>query len=523
MHSFRELLSQICSKGVELWIHCGMLHYRDEKGVLTPEELNALKGQRKMLIAELVRNSSAELISWSETPSEFAPLSFQQEFVISNFWERFYDAFAARISGDLDISLLERCLTSMVQRHHALRTRIVVFDAVPRQKIIDSKECPLEVVDLSGTLGQDVENEAQSYIRSCFKRWLDSGEDTYQGRVIKISSRNHLLVIFWDHLFNDYFSLPIFFRELWNFYGNFHGQEQIQSPIQYTEYALWQRREYDNWHQEHASYWAQKLTGAVPIQLPHDSEMGHGPPRGSSLKVMFDTALSAALCDLSRRVSVTLPLVVLSVIAIAISRWSAQRDFAISFTFSGRYFSKHLNAIGYFPNFLLLRIQLTGGETASDLFRLVSREYFAAIEHLSIGRPVDGGTRELLRGPFFQWFPTSLDGDAIMCRPTGNDLQLRGINLTPYSMNLESVELDQSPTDADSEDGSFPLVLNCYKTVDGIVGQGGYRADLFSEDTMLRFCQDLQRIAENVARDPDVRLESILGSDANSSGPGRLT
>jgi len=91
--------------------------------------------------------------------------------------------------------------------------------------------------------------------------------------VLKLSAEEHLLVLTMHHIISDEWSVRIFFRELREFYGAFRENRAPtlpELPIQYADYALWQRE----WLQGEAldaqfGYWQRRLGKEPPaLELP---------------------------------------------------------------------------------------------------------------------------------------------------------------------------------------------------------------------------------------------------------------
>src|ERR1700734_1803477 len=87
-------------------------------------------------------------------------------------------------------------------------------------------------------------------------------------------------------------------------------------PIQYTDYARWQRRFVAGEVEERLlAYWRAELEGAsssldLPSDRPRPPTLGH---RGAERTATFPPDLSAALAALARREGVTLFMVLLAI------------------------------------------------------------------------------------------------------------------------------------------------------------------------------------------------------------------
>src|ERR1043165_8812209 len=68
---------------------------------------------------------------------------------------------AYRLTGTLDVGVLENALKEIVRRHESLRTRFEDVGGVPQQVIDELAEWPLKVIDLSGKEASEQATEAQ--------------------------------------------------------------------------------------------------------------------------------------------------------------------------------------------------------------------------------------------------------------------------------------------------------------------------------------------------------------------------
>ncbi len=180
-------------------------------------------------------------------------------------------------------------------------------------------------------------------------------------------------------------------------------------PIQYPDYAQWQRRWIGGERQRHqADYWRQALAG-VPsvIALPTDRPR---PPRqdyaGAHCPVVLDAVLSRRLGALSQRHGVTLYMTLMAAWATLLSRLSGQHDIVIGSPTAGRTRSETEHLIGFFVNTLAMRYQLAPGQTVAGLLAHSRQQVLAAQQHadLPFEQIVDlvQPPRSLAHAPIFQ-------------------------------------------------------------------------------------------------------------------------
>jgi Condensation domain len=432
------------------------------------------------------------------------PLSFQQEwlwhYLSKHSTRNLILTFAVKLIGELRVDVLEQSFESIMKRHASLRTRIVLVDGQPAQIVDAPREFRLDPVTLAnGAEGQDTEHAACDFVEKFFATWLDmSAGPTLQVRLLRLSARSHVLAIAIHHIVSDAFSMVLFFKELWSLYvSHLQGQPaSLEAPFQYADYAIWQRDTSQDWHENHEAYWTKRLEGASRVRLPPDAGLTNVRPRTPApLHIAFDRRLSVALNVLAEREKVALPTLILAIYAACISSWCKQRDFVIGFNVSGRHRPEHANAMGYFPQILFLRIELTGSESFSDLFRIVTQEFLAAWTHLDFARIV-AKAPELYHGTFLQWLPWRQTERAGTEAPA--EWRERNIPLALEPFSVKRALPDDVQMDGD-------ILLHLLETPEGICAVGYYRADLFSPETMERFARELRVAAERAVRGPRTR------------------
>ncbi|MGA4225354.1 amino acid adenylation domain-containing protein, partial [Ralstonia nicotianae] len=271
---------------------------------------------------------------------EALPLSFAQQ----RLWflaqmeggsEAYHIPVGLRLKGELDEDALRRSLDRIVARHEALRTRFVAEDGQAVQLIVPADVgLTLEWVDLSTEeasehqLGLQAEAEA----RTPFD--LEQGP-LIRGRLVKLGEQEHVLLITMHHIVSDGWSQGVLARELGMLYEAYRsgGEDPLPAlPIQYADYAVWQRRWLEGGElQRQGTYWEQALAGAPTLlSLPTDrARPAQQDYAGGSVEVVFDEALSAGLRKLSQRHGTTLFMTVLAGWSALLSRLSGQDEVVV--------------------------------------------------------------------------------------------------------------------------------------------------------------------------------------------------
>src|SRR5262249_26291905 len=134
--------------------------------------------------------------------------------------------------------------------------------------------------------------------------------------LLRLSGQVHLLLVTMHHIVSDAWSLGVFVRELAALYGaavasggTGEGTPSLRPlPIQYADYAVWQRAWMQGDAQEsQLAYWRAQLAELPLLDLPTDHPRPLLPRlRGATFGFALANDLPAALAALSRREGVTL-------------------------------------------------------------------------------------------------------------------------------------------------------------------------------------------------------------------------
>ena len=406
---------------------------------------------------------------------------------------------ALRLEGDLDLAALEGALNEIVRRHEALRTTFAAVNGEPVQMVSPDLVLPLPVVDLREISRGDREAETQRLAREEFRRPFDLARGPLvRFKALCVGEQEHVLLLTMHHIVCDRWSMDMFFRELSTLYEGLRSRKRSSLPdlpIQYADYALWQRE----WlHTEEVQgqlgYWKEQLGGDLPVlDLPTDRPR---PPvltfRGASRSLSLPAALPDALDELSREHGVTLFMVLLAAFQALLHRYTGQDDVIVGCPIAGRNRVETEGLIGFFVNTLALRTDLSGNPTFAELLARVREVTLGAYAHqdLPFEKLVEElqPERDLSRTPLFQ--------------------VAFGLQDTP-SQSLEVSGLSSSRVPVDTETAKFDLTLFVRKEADGMQCTLEYSSDLFDEDTIGRMLERLQRLLQDVVAEAGQRLSDL--------------
>jgi amino acid adenylation domain-containing protein len=433
-----------------------------------------------------------------------APLSFSQQRLW--FLERLYPGTPLhnmsrliRLSGVLDVAVLQRTLDAIVARHEALRTTIMATGGVPVQIVSAPSAVSLGITDLEGLAEPEREAEARRLVSEEARRPFDlTRGPLFRAMLLRLGAEEHLLLLSMHHIISDGWSRGVLSRELTAFYEAFTngGPAALPAlPIQFADYAVWQRERLQGERLERElGYWRKQLRGAPSaLELPTDYPR---PPVRNTRGGRETLLLPAPLCDelrvLSQREGVTLFATVLAAFQTLLARYAGQDDIVVGSPIAGRTQPETEGLIGFFVNTLVLRTDLSGDPTFRELLRRVREVTLGAYDQPDI--------------PFEQ-LVEELQPERDMSRTPIFQVALAMQNFPQHKLELPGLTLRiETP---DSGTAKFDLTLVLLEAGAGLRAEMEYSSDLFEAGTITRMLGHFRTLLEGVIVDPDRRISTL--------------
>ena len=453
------------------------------------------------------RGASAAIPRREWQPGEPRPLSFSQHRLW--FIDRlepasyaYHIAGAVRLTGPLIVEALAVSLSTILRRHESLRTSFGERDGEPYQRVAEPAPMLLPVFDLSGLPAAVRESEARRVATAEIRRPFDLARGPLvRFSLLRLGEREHGLVLGMHHVISDGWSLGIFVRELGELYRcAIAGEPALlpELPIQYSDYAAWQRELLSGEAMEERISWWVWLLGGAPqvIDLPLDRPR---PPvqsfRGNRAYLEIGSRVWERLEALAGRLGVTPFMSLLAAYATLLHRYGSQPDLVVGIPFANRGHAEVENLIGFFANTLALRVDLSGDPSFGELVRRVRAVALGAYarQEVPFERLVEElrPERSLSHAPVFQ-------------------VALALQNLPEADLDLGDVTLSRLPVDAGAAQVDLALFLNP-SAQDGVRARMDYASDLFDPGTVERLLGHFHRLLEEAAGEgaDGVRLSEL--------------
>ena len=331
--------------------------------------------------------------------------------------------------------------------------------------------------------------------------------------LLRLEAKEYVLALTMHHIASDRWSKEILLQELSACYETYLSGEEpslAELPVQYADYALWQR----GWLQGEVlagqlEYWKKQLEGAPPmLELPTDRPRPTIQTfRGAMKSWVLEDALTQKLRELSRREGVTLFMTLLAAFQVLLHRYTGQNDIVVGTPIAGRDRTEIEGLIGFFVNTLLMRTNLSDEPTFGQVLKRVSEMALGAYRHqaLPFEKLVEElqVERELGRNPLFQVM-------FIFHNAPTRPLRFNGLEVCPFEVGTEMAKFD--------------LTLSMVDQPSGIIGQLYYSTDLFAEATVARMWHHYRRLLEVLVGNSETAMStlSIVTESERSPNPARL-
>ncbi|MET0648995.1 MAG: condensation domain-containing protein [Pyrinomonadaceae bacterium] len=404
-----------------------------------------------------------------------------------------------RLKGRLDVRALARSLDEVVRRHEVLHTTFADVDGEPAQFAAAAAPITLDPTDISALEDTRREAELMRLAAEEARRPFDLARGPLlRASLVRLAEEEHALLVTMHHIVSDGWSMGVLVREVTEFYSAYRAGREPSLPalpIQYADFAAWQRRHLSGETLErHLAYWREQLAGAPALlELPADRPRPAVPSsRGARHAFVVPPQLADALKELSRGAGCTLFMTLLAAWQVLLSRYSGQTDICVGADIANRNREETEGLIGFFVNMLVMRTDLSKNLTFRELLRRVRETALGAFAHQDV--PFEKIVEELRperspgHTPLFQ--VVFLLQNAPMPAPAFEGLEAR-----PLAFDTSCVRFDLS------------LVV----TEDGGALRGAltYRTDLFDADRIARMQEHFVTLLQSVVAQPDARVQSL--------------
>ena len=476
------------------------------------EKVGSLSPQERKALAVLLKQQGVNLFEiapvFKRQDGEPLRLSYAQErqwflWQLEPESAAYHIPSVLRLRGRLDLDALQRSFDSLVARHETLRTRFRLDGDEARQEIAASMALPLDIVALGPLEEGALARQVETTIARPFD--LERGP-LLRVSLLRLAEDDHVLVLVQHHIVSDGWSMQVMVEELVQLYAAYsQGLDVVLPalPIQYADYALWQRSWMEAGEKERQlAYWTGLLGGEQPVlELPFDrprpARQSH---RGAQLGFELPRELVEAVRALAQREGASSFMLLLASFQALLYRYSGQADIRVGVPIANRNRVETERLIGFFVNTQVLKADLDGRMGFDELLAQARQRALEAQAHqdLPFEQLVEAlqPERSLSHNPLFQVL-FNYQSEA-----RGNGQAFRFDEL-----QMESVQFD-------SRTAQFDLTLDLTDEEQRFCAVFDYATDLFDASTVERLAGHWRNLLRGIVANPRQRLGELPLLDA---------
>jgi amino acid adenylation domain-containing protein len=407
--------------------------------------------------------------------------------------------YAARIDADLDLTAFQHACRLLIQRHPALRTRIVLQDAKPMQ-----------VFDRDLTIDLPVHDAASwdyDHVQEFLRRRADEPFDLQSGPALRIelfrrTPTECVLLFVFHHIIADLWSMDVLLDELQEIYAGLcesRSPNLPALPAQMSDFLRWQMVSVHGPSGEKSwKHWQRVLTGVLPVlQLPIDRPRAAVQTyNGTAYTWPLKASIVQRLRTLVQELKATPFAALLAVFQLLLHRLSGQDDILVGSAVADRRRPETEHLVGYLLNQVVFRASFSNVWSFRSLVEDTRDKVLEALDHqdFPFGLLVKRlqPTRDVSRSPIFQamfvW-----DKAHTLETPWSNG---SGGKANGKSLPLRTLLMEQ-------RGAPFDLTLIVFETGADLTASLRYNSDLFNARTITRFAGYVDNLLEELVGAPD--------------------
>jgi amino acid adenylation domain-containing protein len=402
---------------------------------------------------------------------------------------------ARRFAGRLDAAALDAAWAGLARRHESLRT---VFgpgaDGLGEQSVLAEAKPGLALIDLRATPAPEREARAAEEARRIEAVPFDlTAGPPLRVALIRVGDEDHILVVAMHHIISDGASMQVLIDELALRYRALAAGEPLRLPdlpIQYADYAAWQRDRLSSTERErHLAYWRRRLGGDHPVlALPTDRARPAANDRAGRHGLEVPAELAAELRRFADSRSATLFMALLAGFQVLLYRYTGQNDIRIGVPFGNRRRTETEGVVGFFVNTQVLSGRLDGRTALATVLDRAREAMLEAEAHqdLPFEQLVEAlrPDRSLGHNPLFQVMANHLREDRRALD------WLPGLTSAEYPLVGGSAQVELALDTRELPDGRLTAAFT-------------YAAELFEGGTIERLAQHYLAVLRSLVRHPE--------------------
>jgi hypothetical protein len=406
--------------------------------------------------------------------------------------------YTMRLQGRLNVDALQNAVNEFVTRHEVLRTVIIPKDGQPIGLLKTDSSTDFKRIDLTNLPEDQCEIEADRLIHEEAQRPFNLAQDLMlRTALIRLAEDRHAFIHTAPHLSFEAGSLNVMYGELEELYNAFNSHRSPHLPdlpLQYVDYAVWQRRRLEG--ERSASlmnYWTHQLKGSSPINFPTDlARASTRSLRGDRYHWKIPPDLLQASHQFFHAAKTSPFRGLCAAFNVFLYSYSSREDILVSSPVATPRPPGAENLVGLFVNTLVFRTRLSREMTFHQLLFCLSKTVKEAIANSELGLDrifaALNPPRDPSRTPLIQ-------------------MNFRAPKAPLPTLRLHNIECTP-PAYVDTRTSKFDLALEI-ESSEGLACYFEYSTDLFVKDTIARMAEDFQLVLRALLHCPDVPISEL--------------
>lgn len=423
-----------------------------------------------------------------------------------------------KIVGSVKHQILKKAFAQVIQRHHILRSNIVMRDNKPVQVVHDSIDFSFKFQNLShlSTLAC-WQSLKQQFTHECTTAFDLEKDPLLRGTLVRCREDVSYLFLTLHHVVVDGWSMGVLVKELGVYYQNLTLGQEGGLPAITTQYADFSEQQQKDAHaniwEKEIDYWQVQLKAPLTVlevygDKMHSRQPGH---KGARLFFKIDPLVFKPLKQLAKQQKVTLFMLLIAAYKVLLYRYTGTQDMIVGTPIANRMEMKTWGLIGFFINTIAMRSDLSGNPSFNELLARVKKTAVEAFHYQNV--PFDklvevlNPHRESGQSPLFQTF-FILQNNQIPDASFG-DIKLEMVNVDyPDDADFKWVPNDTGWSE-------FNLCVELIERPDCIVGAFEYNTQYFSQAYIQSLSQHFVQLLKSIVENPDQSI-SFMNMMASS-------
>lgn len=291
-----------------------------------------------------------------------------------------------KLKGKLQIEVLKKALTVIVQSHPALRTIFKKRDEKIKQLIQKNVEFDIPIKDLIAFKNTEQKSILKNFLESIVNEKFSLEEGPlFKFHIIKFSEDTFILHLMFHHIIYDGWSLGVFIRQLSNTYGELlQGKTNVEFESPYQNLVKYEESFIDSAiYKEGLSYWKDYLQGDLtPTEFPIDfNKMNEKRYTDKNISKNINSDIFYQIQCFAKKNNISIYRVMLSTYCTLLHQMTNAEEIIVGIPINTRPHTEERNTFGYFVNTVPIRITIEKGETFKGILNKVNKSIHLAITY----------------------------------------------------------------------------------------------------------------------------------------------